>query len=102
MRQEGSWNQTVGSGKEFVGGMVGSDAMKQEGIEQNRSGKGQEAQGQLNDLGGGMKDRMEGTVKGAAAGFTGNRDKEAHYDQMRAEGKTQQRSAEADIQRQNQ
>lgn len=24
-RQEGSWNQTIGSGKEFVGGLVGSE-----------------------------------------------------------------------------
>ncbi len=24
-RQEGSWNQTIGSGKEFVGGLVGAE-----------------------------------------------------------------------------
>lgn len=75
--------------------------MRQDGIEQNRKGQGQEAQGQLNDLGGGLKDRVHGAVGGATAGFTGNRDKEGYYDQMRADGKSQQRSAEHDIQKQN-
>lgn len=75
--------------------------MKQEGIEQNRAGQGQEAEGQLRDLGSGAKDRLHGAMGGAAAGFTGNRDKEAQYDQMRADGKTQQRSAEQDVQKQN-
>jgi uncharacterized protein YjbJ (UPF0337 family) len=28
MRTEGSWNQTVGSGKEFVGGLVGSEVCR--------------------------------------------------------------------------
>ena len=53
-RTEGSWNQTVGSAKESLGNFVGADGLKQEGIQQNREGKGQEAQGQLADLGSGM------------------------------------------------
>ena len=53
-RTAGSWNQTVGSGKEMVGNFVGAEGLKREGIEQNREGKGQEAQGQLSDLGSGM------------------------------------------------
>lgn len=50
-RSEGSWNQTVGSGKEMLGNMVGAEGLKQEGIRQNQEGKGQEAEGQLSDLG---------------------------------------------------
>jgi len=53
-RTEGSWNQTVGSGKEMLGNALGADGLKREGIEQNRAGKGQEAQGQLSDLGSGI------------------------------------------------
>lgn len=33
-RQTGSWNQTIGSGKEFVGGALGLEGMKQEGQKQ--------------------------------------------------------------------
>ena len=41
------------------------------GIFRNEEGKAQEAAGQLNDLGGGIKDRVTGTVGGAVAGITG-------------------------------
>lgn len=37
----------------------------------NEEGKAQEAAGQLNDLGSGIKDRVSGTVGGAVAGMTG-------------------------------
>lgn len=99
-RQEGQWNQTIGAGKEFIGGLVGHDGLKQAGIEQNRAGQGMEAQGQLNDLSGGMTDRVKGAVGGAAAQFTGNREEQERYQQIHDAGKTQQRGAEADIQRQ--
>ena len=100
-RSEGSWQQTVGSGKEFVGGLVGAEGLRQEGIEQNRAGKAQEAQGQLNDFSSGVSDRLKGTVGSAAASFTGDRDEQARYDELHAKGKTQQRGAEYDIQKQN-
>ena len=52
---------------------MGADGLKKEGIEQNRQGKGQEAQGQLSDLGSGVGDRVTGAVGGAVAGLTGDR-----------------------------
>ena len=53
-RRDGQWNQTVGSAKEAVGGLLGSQELKNRGAEQNEEGKRQEAQGQLSDLGGGI------------------------------------------------
>ncbi|KAK5003525.1 hypothetical protein LTR39_006398 [Cryomyces antarcticus] len=100
-RTEGSWNQTVGSGKEMLGNLVGAEGLKNEGIEQNRAGKGQEAQGQLSDLGGGMMDRAKGAVGDAVAGLTGDKVEEEKRRAQHDQGKTLQRGAEADIQKQN-
>lgn len=47
------------------------DDLKREGQQQNAEGKGQESKGQLNDLGSGVADRVQGTVGGAVAGLTG-------------------------------
>ncbi|KFY31028.1 hypothetical protein V493_01469 [Pseudogymnoascus sp. VKM F-4281 (FW-2241)] len=101
-RQQGSWNQTVGAGKEALGGLVGAEGLKREGHEQNVAGKGQEAQGQLNDLGGGMAGRVSGAVGGAVAGLTGDREGQVQAQRRHDEGKAQQRGAEHDIQKQNQ
>ena len=100
-RQEGSWNQTVGSGKEMVGNALGLDGMKKEGEEQNAAGKGMEAEGQLSDFGSGIKDRAQGALGGIGAGITGDREQQEKYQRMHDDGKTQQRSAEHDIQKQN-
>ena len=100
-RSEGSWNQTIGSAKESLGGLVGAEGLRQEGREQNRQGQGQEAQGQLSDLGGGVTDRVKGAVGGAAHGVTGNREEQARYQDMHDKGKTMQRGVEADMQKQN-
>ncbi|MCJ1254950.1 hypothetical protein MMC24_002766 [Lignoscripta atroalba] len=100
-RTEGSWNQTVGSAKESLGNFVGADGLKQEGIQQNREGKGQEAQGQLADLGSGMGDRAKGAAGSAFAGLTGNKADQERFQAQHDDGKTQQRSAEADIQKQS-
>lgn len=59
-----------------------------------------EAKGQLSDFGSGLADRAQGTLGSTAAAFTGDKAEQARYEQMRAEGKTQQRSAEHDIQKQ--
>ncbi|KAL8759122.1 MAG: hypothetical protein Q9199_001004 [Rusavskia elegans] len=99
-RTEGSWNQTLGSAKESVGGLVGSESMKKEGAQQNAEGKGQEAQGQLSDFGSGVSDRVKGAVGGMAAGVTGDREKEEEMRMKHDDAKTKQRSAEADIQKQ--
>ena len=84
----------------MVGNALGYEGLKKEGIEQNREGKGQEAQGQLNDLGSGAKDRFTGAVGGAVHGATGNREEQARFQEKHDSGKTRQRGAETDIQKQ--
>ncbi|KAI9835043.1 MAG: hypothetical protein M1819_002595 [Sarea resinae] len=98
-RSAGSWNQTVGSAKETVGNLVGAQGLKQEGIDQNREGKGQEAQGQLSDLGSGYVDRAKGAFGGAVAGLTGDETEQERRQKQHDIGKTQQRGAEADIEK---
>lgn len=98
-RTAGSWNQTAGSAKEFVGGLTGNESLKQAGREQNRSGEEQEAKGQLKDYTSGFGDRVSGTVGSAVAGLTGDRAKQTEYQNRHDAGKTQQRGAEHDIQK---
>lgn len=99
-RSAGSWNQTLGSGKEALGNLVGNESLKQQGAQQNQEGKEQEAKGQLNDLGSGIADRVSGTVGGAVAGITGNEADKAKYQAQHDQGKTQQRGVEADLDKQ--
>ncbi|KAF2689150.1 hypothetical protein K458DRAFT_413448 [Lentithecium fluviatile CBS 122367] len=99
-RSAGSWNQTVGSAKEAVGGLVGAEGLKQEGIRQNQEGKGQEAQGQLTDLGKGVSDRVGGAVGGAVAGLTGNQAQKDEAQRQHDEGKARQRGVEHDVTKQ--
>jgi uncharacterized protein YjbJ (UPF0337 family) len=99
-RTEGSWNQNVGAAKEALGGFVGAEGLKQEGIQQNKEGKGQEAAGQVNDLGKGIHDRLGGTVGGAVAGLTGNAAQKQEAQRQHDEGKARQRGVEADLQKQ--
>ncbi|GAB7350331.1 hypothetical protein MBLNU459_g0963t1 [Dothideomycetes sp. NU459] len=99
-RSEGSWNQTVGAGKETIGGLLGAEGLKQEGQRQNAEGKQQEAAGQVSDLGKGISDRVQGTVGGAVAGLTGNRADEAKYQAQHDQGKTQQRGVESELDQQ--
>ncbi|KAG9248555.1 hypothetical protein BJ878DRAFT_487363 [Calycina marina] len=101
-RTEGSWNQTVGSAKEAAGGLLGSQDLKQAGQQQNAEGKEQEAKGQLSDFGSGFTNRAAGAVGGAVAGITGDRDAQIKAQDKHDIGKTQQRGAEHDIQKQNQ
>ena len=65
-------------------------------------GKSQEAQGQINDYASGMTNRVGGAVGSAVAGLTSDRDAQAAAQDRHDIGKTQQRGAEADIQKQNQ
>jgi len=74
--------------------------LKQAGREQNAAGQEQEAKGQLNDLASGAGDRLAGTVGGAISSLTGNTAAQAEYQKQHDVGKTQQRGAEHDIQKQ--
>jgi hypothetical protein len=75
--------------------------LKRQGAEQNAQGKEQEAKGQLNDFGSGIANRAAGAVGGAVAGLTGDREAQIKAQEQHDIGKTQQRGAEADIQKQN-
>ena len=96
-RTQGQWEQTIGSAKETIGGLIGSEGLKQQGRDQNRQGQGQEAQGQLSDLGQGISDRVQGTVGGAFAGLTGDHDKQQLYMDQHDEGKSRRRGVEVDL-----
>lgn len=99
-RTAGSWNQNVGAAKQALGGIVGAEGLKQEGIRQNKEGQAQEAQGQVNDLGKGISDRVGGALGGAVAGLTGNEAQRAEAQKQHDEGKARQRGVEADLQKQ--
>ncbi|KAH8197142.1 hypothetical protein TruAng_008708 [Truncatella angustata] len=96
-RAAGSWNQIAGSAKETLGGLVGSQSLKQSGREQNLEGQQQEAKGQINDYTKGVGDRVTGTVGAAVSGLTGNTGAQKEYEAQHATGKTSQRGAEHDI-----
>ena len=99
-RTEGQWDQTMGSLKETAGNLTGNESLKQQGREQNLQGQGQEAKGQLSDLGQGIGDRVQGTLGGAVAGLTNDRESQVKYAAMHDEGKSRQRGVEADVQKQ--
>ncbi|KAK0799419.1 hypothetical protein LTR75_009252 [Friedmanniomyces endolithicus] len=96
-RQAGSWNQTIGSGKESLGNLIGHEGLKNEGRQQNAEGQAQQAGGQLNDLGSGMMDRAKGSVGGAVAGLTGDNVEKARYQAQHDQGKTLQRGVESEL-----
>jgi uncharacterized protein YjbJ (UPF0337 family) len=99
-RTQGQYDQTMGSAKETIGNLIGNENFKQQGREQNLSGQGQEAKGQLSDLGKGVSDRVQGTLGGAAAALTGDKSEQARYQDMHDEGKSRQRGVELDVQKQ--
>lgn len=101
-RAQGSYNQTIGAAKESLGGLLGADGLKREGQQQNAEGKGQEAEGQLKDYGGGIGNRVKGGAEGAYKGLVGDREGEEQARIRHDDGKAQQRSAEHDIIKQNQ
>lgn len=81
-RTEGQYDQTMGSVKEALGNLTGNENLKTQGREQNMQGQGQEAKGQLSDLGQGISDRVGGTVGSAYATLTGNKAAEEVYQQQ--------------------
>jgi uncharacterized protein YjbJ (UPF0337 family) len=99
-RTQGQWDQTIGSAKEAAGNLFGNENLKQQGREQNLQGQGQEAKGQLSDLGQGISDRVQGSLGGAVAGLTGDREEQAKYANLHDDGKTRQRGVELDFDKQ--
>lgn len=99
-RTQGQWDQTMGSIKEATGNLIGNESLKQQGRDQNLQGQGQEAKGQLSDLGQGISDRVTGALGGAYAGLTGDREAQAKFADKHDEGKTRQRGVELDVQKQ--
>lgn len=87
----------MGSAKETLGNLVGAEGLKTEGRQQNAEGQGQQASGQLNDLGSGMADRAKGAVGGAVAGLTGDNVEKAKYQAQHDQGKTLQRGVESEL-----
>ena len=98
-RTQGQWDQTVGSAKETVGNLLGNENLKQQGREQNLQGQGQEAKGQLSDLGQGIGDRVQGTLGSAVAGLTNDREAQARYANQHDEGKSRQRGVELELEK---
>ena len=47
-----------------------------------------------------MAGRAQGALGSAVSSITGDKAGQTHYEQMRAEGKTQQRGVEAELQKQ--
>ncbi|KAJ2894775.1 hypothetical protein MKZ38_007235 [Zalerion maritima] len=101
-RGAGQWNQTMGSAKQTVGGLLGAEGLKEQGRRQNVEGQEQEAKGQISDLGSGVGDRVTGAVGGAVSGITGDRQEQLKYQDQHDKGKTLQRGAEHDIEKQAQ
>lgn len=99
-RSQGQYDQTMGSAKEAIGNLVGNQSLKEQGREQNMQGQGQEAKGQLSDLGQGISDRVQGTLGGAVAGLTNDRESQAKYADLHDEGKSRQRGVETDLDKQ--
>jgi uncharacterized protein YjbJ (UPF0337 family) len=99
-RSAGQWDQTVGSAKETLGNLIGSEDLKTAGRNQNRSGQGQEAKGQVNDYTSGVADRIHGAVGNVGASLTGDRESQQEYQNLHDDGKSLQRSAEHDINKQ--
>ncbi|KAL4895349.1 hypothetical protein BDV59DRAFT_153834 [Aspergillus ambiguus] len=98
-RTTGTWDQTVGSAKESLGNMLGNEGLRRAGEEQNARGKGAEAEGQLRDLGEGVRDRVQGGVGKVVAAASGDRAEEEKWTKVHDEGKVRERGAEADIQK---
>jgi len=98
-RQQGAFDQTIGSGKQFVGGVIGSESLKAQGREQYDRGVQRETAGQASDLVEGISKRVGGTLGNIGAAVTGDTEAQRTYQQQHAEGKAAQRSVEHDLQK---
>jgi len=95
-RQEGSFDQTIGSGKQFVGGLIGSEALKAQGRDQYNQGVQREAAGQASDLVEGISNRVSGALGSAVSGDALEKER---YREQHDEGKAAVRSVQHDLQK---
>ncbi|TGZ81612.1 hypothetical protein EX30DRAFT_318748 [Ascodesmis nigricans] len=96
-RIHGQKDQTLGSGKEFVGNLVGNKSLTDEGRDQNAQGQTRETVGQVKDFVGGAADRVVGTVGSGLASVTGNKNAEQSYQKQHDKGKTNLRGVQDEI-----
>ncbi|KAK6526237.1 hypothetical protein TWF694_004846 [Orbilia ellipsospora] len=97
-RQKGSWDQTIGSGKQFVGGLIGSESLKAQGRAQYDDGVRLETSGQASDLSQGVVNRVVGTLGAMTSTDSEEREK---YNRQHDEGKAAVRSVQHDLQKQS-
>ncbi|KAF3933119.1 hypothetical protein ABW19_dt0201559 [Dactylella cylindrospora] len=95
-RQQGAFDQTIGSGKQFVGGLVGSESLKAQGREQYNQGVQRETAGQANDLVEGFGNRISGALGSA---LSSDKDEQETYKRQHDDGKAAVRSVQHDLQK---
>ncbi|KAF3912579.1 hypothetical protein ABW21_db0205715 [Orbilia brochopaga] len=96
-RQQGAWDQTIGSGKQFVGGVVGNESLKQQGRAQYDQGVQQETAGQASDLVEGVGNRVTGAI---GSMVSNDKNVQDAYSRQHDDGKAAVRSVQHDLQRQ--
>lgn len=99
-RTQGQYDQTMGSVKEATGNLIGNESLRKTGRDQNSAGQGQEAKGQVKDLGHGFGQRVQGAVGGAVAGVTSDRADQDRFANMHDDGKARQRGVEVELNKQ--
>ncbi|KAK6329682.1 hypothetical protein TWF696_003552 [Orbilia brochopaga] len=96
-RQQGAWDQTIGSGKQFIGGVVGNETLKSQGRAQYDEGVRRETSGQASDLVEGLSNRVGGAI---GSMVTTDKNVEEAYRQQHDDGKAAVRSVQHDLQKQ--
>ncbi|KAK6507310.1 hypothetical protein TWF481_005752 [Arthrobotrys musiformis] len=95
-RQKGNWNQTIGSGKQFIGGLIGNEPLKAQGRRQYDEGVQQETSGQASDLVDGYADRIGGAIGGM---LSNDKEEQERFKRQHDGGKAAIRSVEKDLQK---
>lgn len=89
----------MGSAKESLGNLVGSEQLRRTGQDQNAAGKQQESRSQVADWGEGVSERAKGAVGSVGAAVRGSAEDERRFQGMRGAGRERQRGAERDMER---
>ncbi|KKY25109.1 putative mismatched base pair and cruciform dna recognition [Phaeomoniella chlamydospora] len=92
---QGQTDQTIGSAKQAIGGVLGSENLKQSGENQVNKGKETEAKGELSDLANGTYDRVAGAASNIVSAVTGDREAQATSQDQHDSGKAKIRGVQA-------